>query len=316
MLRKIVSIQNVGRFEKYCASGDVELKRYNLIFAENGRGKTTVCALLRSLQSGDGAHVIGRTTLGQTDAPEVQILTREGMATFRQGAWTATIPDIAIFDSTFVSQNVHSGDVVDVEHRRSLYRVIVGKQGVDLARQIVTLDGKSRAKAAEMSEKAAALKALAPVGMTVEAFVALEEDAAIADKIASRERELDAVKQAAQISIRAGLTNLNLPDFARPALEALLARTIESIAAGSERRVAEHIQAHVMHAHGQAWISEGLEYVQDNTCPFCNQSLDGVAGLVAAYRDFFSQDTTLSVERLLPCTAKSKLASATALLPT
>lgn len=290
MLRKFVSIKNVGRFVSYGASGDVELKRYNLIFAENGRGKTTLCALLRSLQSGDCAHVIGRTTLGAAGSPEAEILTTSGMITFRQGAWSATVPDIAIFDSTFVSENVHSGDVVHIGHRRSLYSVIVGKQGVDLAQQINGLDGKSRAKAAEIAEKAAAVLTFAPRGMTVDAFIALEEDAAITDKIEAKERELDAVKQAAQIGIRTGLTLLTLPAFDQPALEALLSRTIEGIAADAERRVTDQIRDHAMHGHGQAWLSEGLGYVQGNSCPFCNQPLDGVAGLIAAYRDFFSAE--------------------------
>lgn len=288
MLRKIVSVRNVGRFEKYGAVGDVELKRYNLIFAENGRGKTTLCALLRSLQSGDSAYVIGRATLGKTDPPEVEILTNDGMIAFRQGAWTATVTDIAIFDSTFVSENVHSGDVVGLGHKRSLYSVIVGKQGVDIARQIDALDGKSRAKAAEVTEKGATVLAFAPRGMTVEAFIALEEDAAIKDKIDAKEKELDAVKQAAQIRIRGGLANLTLPAFPRPALETLLGNTIEGIAAGAERRVNDQIRDHAMHGKGQAWLSEGLGYIQGNACPFCHQSLDGAAALIAAYRDFFS----------------------------
>jgi wobble nucleotide-excising tRNase len=41
MLKKIVTIKNVGRFKNYGAAGDVELKRNSLFFAENGRGKTT-----------------------------------------------------------------------------------------------------------------------------------------------------------------------------------------------------------------------------------------------------------------------------------
>jgi wobble nucleotide-excising tRNase len=182
VLRKFISIKNVGRFEKCNATGHVELKAYNLIFAENGRGKTTLCAILRSLQSGDPTHVIGRTTLGSTDPPEINILTNGGIATFRLGAWTAPIPEIAIFDSTFVSENVHSGEVVSIDHRRSLYTVIVGKHGVDLAQKIDGLDGKSRAKAAEISEKTSAVQAFAPRGMTVEVFIALQEDPAIADQ--------------------------------------------------------------------------------------------------------------------------------------
>jgi wobble nucleotide-excising tRNase len=205
MLRKFVSIKNVGRFEKYGAGGDVELKRYNLIYAENGRGKTTMCAVLHSLQSGDGAPVIGRKTLGQNDPPEIEILTASGLITFHQGAWTGTLPQLAIFDSIFVSENVHSGDVVDVEHRRSLYRVIVGKQGVDLAKEIEALDGKSRAKAAEIGQKTAAVSRFAPIAMSVDEFLGMEEQPTIVEEIESKERELDAVKQTAQIRDRAPL---------------------------------------------------------------------------------------------------------------
>ena len=38
MLRKIISIKNVGRFLSYSAGGDVELKHYSLVFAENRGG--------------------------------------------------------------------------------------------------------------------------------------------------------------------------------------------------------------------------------------------------------------------------------------
>src|SRR2546430_8676075 len=71
MLKKIINIKNLARFENYCATGNVELKRYTLMFAENGRGKTTLCALLRSLQAGEPAIVQGRATLGGSGAPEV-----------------------------------------------------------------------------------------------------------------------------------------------------------------------------------------------------------------------------------------------------
>lgn len=107
MLKKFISIKNVGRFLNYSASQDVELKRYNLIFAENGRGKTTLSDILRSLQSGNPAHVLGRTTLGGTDLAEIRILLDDGPANFMKGTWSATLPQLAIFDSTFVFENVY-----------------------------------------------------------------------------------------------------------------------------------------------------------------------------------------------------------------
>ena len=130
MLKKFVTIKNVSRFKNFSARGDIELKRLSLLFAENGRGKTTLCAVLRSLQSGVGAHVIGRTTLGSTDAPEIRILADGRTFSFGSGAWNSTLSDIAIFDATFVSENVFSGDLVDIGHKRNLYRVIVGRDGV------------------------------------------------------------------------------------------------------------------------------------------------------------------------------------------
>lgn len=288
MLRKIISVKNVGRFLNYSASGDVELNRYNLIFAENGRGKTTLCAVLRSLQSGEPAHVLGRSTLGSGDAPDIKVLLDGGTVTFSKGAWSATVPDLAIFDSTFVSENVYSGDTVDLDHKRNLYRVIVGKQGVELARQIDDLDGASRAKSTKIRERLAAVQAFVAHGLSVEAFLTLQEDPAIDAKIVERERELQAVKEADQIKKRAALSELALPAF--PAgFETLLGKTIEGIAADVEQRVAGQIKAHAMHDRGETWLSEGLGYIRDNACPFCGQALDGVAALIGAYKAYFSQ---------------------------
>jgi len=289
MLRKFASIKNTGRFVNCGPSGDVELKRHNLIFGENGRGKTTLCAILRSLQSGDPAHIAGRRTLGGTDPPEITILMQGGgHAIFSNGGWSRTVPEIAIFDATFVSENVHSGDVVDIEHRRSLYSVIVGEQGVKLAKQIDDLDENARAKNTEIREKAAVLLAHAP-GMSAEAFLALEQDPTIDDKIAAQEKELQAARQAVQIKDRAVMTSMTLATFPHANLNTLLAKTVEGIAADAEQRVAAQVRTHEMHDRGQTWLSEGLGYVKGNTCPFCNQNLDGASVLLSAYKDFFSK---------------------------
>lgn len=237
MLRKIISIRNIGRFPNYSASGDVELKRYTLIFAENGRGKTTLCAVLRSLQSGEAAYALGRTTLGGDGAPEIKVLLDSGTATFGNGAWSATVPELAIFDSTFVSENVYSGDTVDLDHKRNLYRVIVGKPGVDLARQVDELDAASRGKSTDIREKLSPLQRFVPQDLTIEAFLSLPEDPAIDEKIVEKERELQALKELDQIKSRGALSELALPVF--PAgFELLLGKTIDGVAADAERCVA------------------------------------------------------------------------------
>ena len=69
MLKKIVSIKNVGKFRNSAAKGNPELARNSFILGANGFGKTTICAVLRSLQSGDADHIMCRRTLGVEDTP-------------------------------------------------------------------------------------------------------------------------------------------------------------------------------------------------------------------------------------------------------
>ena len=288
MLKKLVTIKNVGCFKSFNAIGDVELKRHSLFFAENGRGKTTICAILRSLQSGVGAHVIGRTTLGSTDTPEIRILSDDSTLIFSDGAWNTTLPDIVIFDATFVSENVFSGDSVGIGHKRNLYRVIVGRDGVTLAKTIESLDDASRTKAAEIRRKADLIQAIQLRGMTLKSFLGLEKDPEVDEKLRAKENELEAVRQAEPIRTRAALSALTMPALPVGITE-LLSRTVEGVAVDAEAQVTAQIETHAMHGRGQAWLSEGVGYVRDNRCPFCSQELASATDLIGAYRAFFSQ---------------------------
>lgn len=288
MIEKIISVNNVGRFANCAAAGDVTFRQYTLVFAENGRGKTTLCATLRSLSTGNPAFILGRKTLGSMQAPEVQILTSNGVATFRNGAWSTTYPDIVVFDGTYVSENVFAGEVVDTEHRRNLYRVFIGAVGVALARRLNDLDERVRAKSTEIRDERTRLQHRAPVGMTIEAFIALPEDPAIDAKVAAKQQELQAAQRAAELQQRAGLTAAAPPSFPT-AFAAVLAKTLANVSADAERRVREHIAAHQMQARGETWLAEGLRFDTAVSCPFCGQALAG-ADLLRAYRDFFSRE--------------------------
>jgi len=75
MLKKFNAIKNVGKFRNCGAVGDIEFRKVSLVHAENGRGKTTLCAMLRSLQNGDPLFITERRTVdGKTD-PEIDVLT-------------------------------------------------------------------------------------------------------------------------------------------------------------------------------------------------------------------------------------------------
>lgn len=104
-------------------------------------------------------------------------------------------------------------------------------------------------------------------------------------KIATKEKELEAVQQAAELRARAALSEVTLP--VSPAdFETLLGRTITDLSGEAERRVAEHLAAHEMKKTGERWIQEGLGYIRADACPFCDQPLKDVA-LIGTYSAFF-----------------------------
>ena len=61
-LRKITKVQGIGKFHKGGVSGG-EYGRYTLFYAGNGRGKTTLCAILRSMKTDNSTIIFDRRTL-------------------------------------------------------------------------------------------------------------------------------------------------------------------------------------------------------------------------------------------------------------
>ena len=176
MLRKIISIKNVGRFRNSAAPGNPELSRYTLVLGANGIGKTTLCAILRSLQTGDSAYITGRQTLGVEVAPTVEFLLPDRPTCFDDAGWSAPYSHLAIFDGVFVAENVHSGEVVEVVHRRNLYHVIIGTEGVRLAEEDERLARDSRRRTSEITAAREAIQRHVPAGIALDDFLGLPAD--------------------------------------------------------------------------------------------------------------------------------------------
>ena len=290
MIERIISIRNLGRFADYQARGDVTMRKLTLIYGENGRGKTTLCALFRSLMTGNAAPLQGRQTLGQPDQPAAEIRGNGQNRRLRNGAWTATLPEIAIFDSEFVHQNVYSGDHIAREHRRNSYRVIIGAQGVQFALQIDQLTTDISAASGTIRRSRAQVQGHTEGNTSVEDFMQLAQVEDVDVQIQAKEAEIQAIgrriQQAVQIQSKGQPQPLTAP--ALPAgIDDILARTLQDVPAEAEARVKEHSQQH-LDANGERWLESGTGYATGDDCPFCGQDLAN-SDLIALYRSYFNQ---------------------------
>jgi wobble nucleotide-excising tRNase len=290
MVEKIISIKNIGRFRDCSPRGDVSFKKLTLLFAENGRGKTTLCAILRSLQTGQPEYIGERQTLGSINPPSVQIRLGGNTLTFGTNRWSSIHPDIAIFDSVFVHDNVYAGDFVEHEHKKNLYRVIVGAGGVQLANQIEQLDAKIRDANTNIRNKKDSASKSVPSGTTLETYLTWQPIDDINTKIEQKaidmaylQRTLD---KASEIQSKGLLTKIWLPSFPAGFLT-ILSKQLKDVISDAEASVRQQIHLHNMGRQGETWISQGLGFVVDDKCPFCGQALSANE-LFAAYRSHFN----------------------------
>jgi len=141
VLTRLQLFRNVGRFDSVASAAAIALARLTLAYAENGRGKTTLSAILRSLATGDAVPIQERQRLGAAHPPHVVIDCDGGPppAIFQNGAWNRTVVNMVVFDDTFVDENICSGLVVEPGHRQRLHDLILGSRGVALSRSLQRL---------------------------------------------------------------------------------------------------------------------------------------------------------------------------------
>lgn len=291
MIRRICLLRNIGQFDSVDAAANIPLGRLVLVYSENGRGKTTLAAILRSLASGDPLPITERRRLAAVHPPHVVLDCDGGPhdAMFQDGAWNRTLPHLALFDDVFVDANIHSGLAVDARHRQNLHELVLGARGVALSRQLQELVTRIEQHNSALREKASAIPDTAREGFSVGEFCALAELPGADAEIEATERALAAARDRDAVRGSPLFETLGLPAFDVEALDRILQRDLPDLDATAEARVRTHVAT--LRAGGEQWVSDGMQRLPqadgEGTCPFCAQDLAG-SPLIAHYRAYFS----------------------------
>lgn len=294
VITKLIAIKNVGKFRSSAATPNPQLKPVTLISGANGYGKTTLCSVLRSLATNEPALINGRRTLGGGE-PEIEILTDNGVARFQNGSWKGPQLGIEIYDGLYVSENVHAGEVVDLEQKRNFYNVVIGREGVALAQQDAALAKESRDLNASLMALQGKFEPFLANGMTIDAFKKLAANPEIEEKIAQQRKVLKAAQEASMLTGRAGIRLI--PDIAVPLrLSSVLQTSLQDIEDSSLAKVEERVKTFVG-VDGAKWINVGLQQIEDERCPFCLQSLSGV-DIINSYRAVFGDKLRSHIDEI------------------
>lgn len=132
MVEHIQLLRNIGQFDSVTPTQKTVFNKLALIYAENGRGKTTLASIFRSLSTSNPGLITERHRLGAQRSPHVVINANNQPYTFQKGTWSAQLSNITVFDDNFVAQNICSGMEIETGHRQNLHELILGAQGVSL----------------------------------------------------------------------------------------------------------------------------------------------------------------------------------------
>lgn len=294
MINRIQLLRNVGQFDSVNGAANIPLSRLTLIYAENGRGKTTLAAILRSLGSNDPVHIAERRRLGATQPPHVVLDCTGGppAAMFQNNAWNRSVPNVAVFDDQFVDQNVYSGLAVGPEHRQNLHELILGARGIALNQDLQERVAQIEAHNSQLRTKGNAIPAAERGSLSIDDFCALQFRTDIDTAIQACERNLEAVREQDAVRNQSAFDTLSLPAFDIAAINSVLERDLPALDAVAVARVQAHLAR--LGRGGEVWVSEGMSRVREAAssgpspiCPFCAQDVAG-SPVLAHYRAYFS----------------------------
>ncbi len=296
MINSIQLLRNVGLFDSVNGAANFVLARLTLTYAENGRGKTTFAAILRSLAKGDPLPIAERQRLAAQHPPHIILECSGGppSAIFQNNAWNRTLPNMAIFDDQFIDQNIYSGLAVASEHRQNLHELILGAQGVALNQRLQGIVGQVEAHNTALRAKTSAIPASERGTISVDEFCALPTQANIDDAIRTAERNIAAGKEQNPVRNTPMFAMFDLPTFDIGAVNGVLDQNLQTLDSATAERVRAHLST--LGQGAETWVADGMGRISDASksqeasfCPFCAQNLQN-SPVLQHYRAYFSQE--------------------------
>jgi len=291
------------KWSEFCVDSVADEKSFcpfNVLFGENGSGKSSICDILKDLSK-------NRPFSDNCDKPNsIQIKIDKALYNYSTNAWDNLLPQnsILFFDQSFIDENVHTNG------ERSNER---NKHSQNSGKLLIDLDAEANRKKQSEIDTAKALKVFedgntAKLNQTflrhdLELYVALKEkteEELIALRDAYNDKHKKYTDDIEQLKLRKNQTT-NVAAFTPP-VEVSLTKELISISEiqeiftrkiedSSSKIASEYLINHI--TKHKEFIEKGLQIIESLdskvSCPFCLQSLKSQEEIINSYSAFFNQ---------------------------
>ncbi|MCF8246652.1 MAG: AAA family ATPase [Saprospiraceae bacterium] len=299
MLKHFSKITGTGKFLQYRPSAlpaveqPVDFGHFNLVYGENGSGKTTLSLLFRSLRGEDGL-LLKKRSFDRSVPQEIEVVV-EGLVppqcTYSNGKWDQHLPGIEVFDVHFINDNVYTGLEIQNSHKKNLFEVILGQQGVQLKSEIQAIKERIMKGNKMTRETARDIEAAIDGVYLAIPFAEMPPERDIEAKIAEKAHEITTARSFQDILQKAFLSEipmLQTEGFTVGASE-VLAQSTGGISEQYLAKFNAHKVSLDMGGHAEDWLKQGYQAIHDDTCPFCQRPFDATVDILEAYRQYFNE---------------------------
>lgn len=289
MLERIEWIRGIGLLHDVDGKA-FKLSKTQLFYADNGRGKSTLASVLRSVAVGDSSQLVDRKTIDGLIAPDVCLAFGSGhKVTFSKGKWSESRPELLVFDAEFIEKNVHSGGVVSPGQRKNLLQFALGASAVKARASEEQATKESLEANAELTRVTAQLAGYHQ-GMLLLAFqkLAPSTESVTQPQIDNLRKRVRVAQNIDAVLKRPLPEEIQEPSFDLDALFKILKHSLNDVEENAEQKISAHI-AQMCNPSIERWISEGQSFDNGSICPYCSQTTSDV-DLVRAYRTHFNKE--------------------------
>ncbi|MFB4202626.1 hypothetical protein KBTX_01673 [wastewater metagenome] len=287
MLERIHRVKGIGLLHD--ADGrQHSLKKATLFYADNGVGKSTLASIFRSCASNDPDLIRRRRTIDGNCQPDVLLQFSNGQqSSFANASWNNPRPELLVFDADFVEKNVYAGGQVSTDQRKNLLQFALGTSAVNAQREYDQADNDALAASQLVRDLTSQLSGFHQ-GLSLQQFRELAEVPDADNQIAELNERIVEAQNIGLIQAKALPNKLDEPAFDVTEIFRIFGSSLSDIDLAAEQRVKQHLDAHAK-PNLERWISDGHAYGETESCPYCDQPLQGVE-LIQAYRSYFNED--------------------------
>lgn len=260
---------------------------------------------------GEGILIDRHKRLNAISSPKVEIkLEDNSLCRYDNGKWNKTNHDIEVFDSYFVADNVYSGMEISADNRKALYKFVVGNTGIEIARKINRLKSMSVDLQREKTKLIDEIKNLIHYN-DVETVVKLAPKKDIDILLSQKQQEFKISSNNEVIIKHEELPNIKsftLP-FNTRQIKSLLQKSIDCISEQYLTFISQRINTLKNNglSNAEKWLADGLAEVNtinDDSCPFCGQSLSGAKEIIDGYNLYFSKEYNQLINSINLCNSQ------------